>query len=554
MDPMAAKDRSREIDPSAPPAEPGPSSGSPWILRALFAGAVLLYAGSLFNQGFQVGDEGVALVDAWRVASGQVPHRDFFEIVPPGSFLPTAFLFWMFGPSVVAARSLAALYAVLLGWLVDGISCSLGARSATRAWILAFLVPFGVWYWPIPSHHWVATLCQLAAVLCLLKAAKDERGQALWAGLAGAASAYACFTLQDQGGYFLGLLGALFFPFLAAPLRRRRLLAAWATGGGTVAAAFALYLLPRVSPSVLWAQWVSFPASRYREIAGNRGGLLLGWEVVRSSLESGVFSKAPIYFISHVAAGLVLTALPFAACAALFLAYRRRWLPPGQAGLLSAAAGAALLCTVHRWALTNLVWAAPLLLPSVALAGGRAERAAGRWIRPAFQWGASCLAILWLLNAISFAYLCRPSQTLAVSGPAGTLRSHERIEAQALQETIAAIDRLVPRGGPLFCEGYTPLISFLSLRPNPTKFTILIYPTYNTEDQLGEVVASLRDRPDARVLLMLPLRLGDPLHRFVAENYRPVWRTAYAALFESPGAAGKDSPIEFGTRPTFRER
>ena len=49
-------------------------------------------------------DEGMILTGAMRVASGAIPHRDFYTNYGPGQFYVLAGIFWAFGPTVLVGR------------------------------------------------------------------------------------------------------------------------------------------------------------------------------------------------------------------------------------------------------------------------------------------------------------------------------------------------------------------------------------------------------------------------------------------------------------------
>jgi hypothetical protein len=49
-------------------------------------------------------DEGIVLVGADRVLQGHVLYRDFWSMYPPGQFYTLAFLFKLFGTSVLVER------------------------------------------------------------------------------------------------------------------------------------------------------------------------------------------------------------------------------------------------------------------------------------------------------------------------------------------------------------------------------------------------------------------------------------------------------------------
>jgi len=43
------------------------------------------------------GDQVLTVADYARIVSGQIPYRDFFEFLPPGSILTYGFLIKLFG-------------------------------------------------------------------------------------------------------------------------------------------------------------------------------------------------------------------------------------------------------------------------------------------------------------------------------------------------------------------------------------------------------------------------------------------------------------------------
>ncbi len=165
----------------------------------------------LFDQKFLLGDEGVALTSAWRISYGEIPDRDFFVIIPPFSFVPTALLFKFFGPSVLVGRLISIILAFGLIFILNLVLKKTAVDDYLRILSISLLIPFGVSYWPIPSHHW---WCDLFCLLCLYfflspfseEGVKEssENGRNLF--LSGIFCALAFFTLQDQGGYLLILL------------------------------------------------------------------------------------------------------------------------------------------------------------------------------------------------------------------------------------------------------------------------------------------------------------------------------------------------------------
>ena len=63
---------------------------------------VILFLG--MDRGIVLYDEGLMLVGAMRVAAGQVPHRDFYANYGPAQFYTLAWLFRLFGRSILTER------------------------------------------------------------------------------------------------------------------------------------------------------------------------------------------------------------------------------------------------------------------------------------------------------------------------------------------------------------------------------------------------------------------------------------------------------------------
>ncbi len=523
--------------------EAGASLGRPRGLAApLLFGAFALFglwfAWRTWDGGVDAGDEGIAAVDAWRLLRGEVPHADFFEIVPPVSFLPTALAFRLFGATVAAERGLSLLYALLLAVGCERLLARFTKDLTARALVVAFLVPFGVLNWPMPSHHWAATLLQVYALLALHAALRGPRPLA-WSAAAGALAGWAGLSLQDQGALFALLVPLLGFPWVAEAARRRRLLAGWLLGLASAAAPVLLWLLSRVPPGELLRQWVLFPASQYATV--NSSQFAFPWREIASALTGPGFREAPLVMAAYAVTQCFTTLLPPASlAAATALLLRRRGDELAEAGLLAGGALALVLTCLRRYMLTNLFWAAPVPLVLVAWA---ASAAAGPGRRPALRWlargGAWVVTAACLLAAFHFgAVSSSPARTVTVRGPAGALRFTDPYRGGQLQELLDAVEREVPPGAPLFCRGYIPLVNFLALRPNPTRYTFFV-PPYNTADQGAEWVRSLRRGGVVWGVSQTDRsRFLDGSGLYVVANYEPVWSNREFILWKARSAGG----------------
>src|SRR5688572_22776896 len=73
----------------------------PYIAVALLS---LLYCLPFMRLFLRSGDEGTFLLGALRITQGQVPFRDFFEVMAPGTFYWLALFFSLFGESWLTTR------------------------------------------------------------------------------------------------------------------------------------------------------------------------------------------------------------------------------------------------------------------------------------------------------------------------------------------------------------------------------------------------------------------------------------------------------------------
>jgi hypothetical protein len=137
-----------------------------------------------------------------RLAAGELPYRDYFQIVPPGTDLVYAALIRLFGlklwiPHVVMAvlaATTALLMTLITARIVRGWSIVLPALM-----LVGFLLPVA----GDATHHWFSTAIALAALLVMLDAkslGRIEPGRIAVAGFL--CGLTACFT-QTKGAALL---------------------------------------------------------------------------------------------------------------------------------------------------------------------------------------------------------------------------------------------------------------------------------------------------------------------------------------------------------------
>jgi hypothetical protein len=196
-----------------------------------------------------------------RIAAGQLPYRDYFQILPVGTDLTYAFLIKWFGFQLWIPNFVMACLIATAAILITLISLRIlrGSVVFLPGLLLAGLIL------PVAAdatHHWFSTIAVLAAVLVLMDGTTLPRVAAAGA-LCGLA---ACFT-QTKGALGLAALGL----YLAVGLRQRAPLATerWKAGFllcGGAAAVFALVNAYFIGAAG-FRQWlfcvVTYPARYY---------------------------------------------------------------------------------------------------------------------------------------------------------------------------------------------------------------------------------------------------------------------------------------------------
>jgi hypothetical protein len=254
---------------------------------AAAAGAALLLAGSVAIVAWQdtrVGalqDLSYVLNNAYRIAAGDVPYRDFTQPHPPLTFLVQAAIVRAFDSSYWHHEAYAALLSGLATLVAWAVCVRLLAGALPRPRLFAFviclpLIPLGIH--SLVPHPWYdadASFLSLLAVYALVGSAGPDASP-VWPALAGALTVLPAFAKQNIGlAAFAGLqVAALPLAFRRETRRRHVLFLA-----GTIAcAAVSLALIAHACGLHDYFYWtVAFAAER--RLAP--GLLLVGWDDVR---------------------------------------------------------------------------------------------------------------------------------------------------------------------------------------------------------------------------------------------------------------------------------
>lgn len=471
---------------------------------------VALYFTLFLTTSWRIGDEGSIVYGAQRVTNGEVPYRDFFEVMGPGSFYWLALWFKVLGTSWVTSR-LAVLATALASacaiYYMAARHCN--SRFAPFPAVLYAVVTIPLW--PGASHHLDSNLWALLAIAAVGGASQLSTRRAVIAGLFAGFSS----TIMPQKGVLIFAALMLSVALQRGSLRNwRRVLSRI----GWMASAFAA-----VGVSVLvffWSQGalddllyanVVWPATRYHSVnVMPYGHGLIEWFL--PSWSSVIRAVLP-WTLAVVAIGAVL--LPFAFIASLpvmglLLSACRAIAPRHPLGrelpLTYVLAGFALFVSeCHRPDIVHLIYGSPVLAVLVTLALAKMP---SRGVVIARRALVGCLALV----AMVLALIASMAQT-TVETRRGVVHMFDRDEALDFLQTHVAPDENV------FVYPYYPMYYFLANIRNPTRYSILMY-HINTEDQFNEVIDALH-RERVRFVLWDTFVAGENLTRWFPAYRHP---------------------------------
>jgi hypothetical protein len=458
--------------------EPGPISNhpnswarSPWSVYLAIGTLAALYQLPFVRVLLRIGDEGILVDGAHRVLHGQIPSRDFFEQMGPGSFYWLAAFFRIFGESIETSRGLLLLTGVALTLL--SLHCA-RRLSTSAALPVLFVTIVGIPVCPGTSHHWDGNLFALTAFATFLAWQHSRRPAALIA--TGVLTGVCCCILQQKG---ILMCGALVVTICL--LERRHcwrfisiLLISFALAPVAVCC---FYLSQGALGDLIYANFL-WPATHYEKV--NRVQYAFGfdfyWKTCYLACQS-LFGSLLAFLASVVITGpfLVVIALPGLLATAIAVLRRRAFSKVLTPFWLC---GAALwLSEMHRPDLGHLVFGC-------------------------FIW---FILLCALFGKVRFSHI--PAFLLALSLIVwGSLNLMSALQATTRIETrrgviygfkgdpaLAFLIAHTTRGEAAFVYPYSPIYYFLSGTENATRFNAFVY-GFNTPDQFGSAIESIESK------------------------------------------------------------
>ena len=472
--------------------------------------AAALYFMLFLTTSWRVGDEGSIVYGAQRVAEGEVPYRDFFEVMGPGSFYWLALWFKVLGISWITSR-LAVLATALASACAIYYMAARHCNSKFALFPAALYSVVTIPLWPAANHHFDSNLWALLAIATFVGDSQPSSRRAAMAGLFAGVSS----TIMPHKGAVV--LAALMFSAviqIEEPRNWRRALPrlAWmvAAFAALGVAVLVCFWAQGALDDLLYAN-VVWPATQYHSVnvVPYAHGLielfLPGWSVV-------IRAVLP-WTLAGVAIAAALTPFAFIASLpviALLLSVFRMFTPKHtlwrDLPWTYAFAGFALFASeCHRRDMMHLIYGSPVLALLVSLMLGKMQSQPILIARRALV---GCLAVV----AAVLALIATGSRT-TVETRRGVVHMFGRDEALNFLQAHVAADENV------FVYPYYPMYYFLANLRNPTRYSILMY-HINTGEQFNEVIDALQ-RERVRFVLWDTFVAGENLTRWFPGYQHP---------------------------------
>ena len=218
-----------------------------------------------FNRATNLLDEGSTAAQALRIVNGEVIYRDFFTVVTPGSYYTVAWLFEIFGATLMVLRwtALATGVAIVL------ITLTVARRVMVWPFAAAAALLTTVWGWFLVTPNFYsleAALLSLIALGCYVYGAPASR----WLVAAGIAAGLTAMVKQNVGAYTAaGLFITIWVSRIlddAADLRGRlKMSGQFIAGIGLVVVPTMVFLIAKGAGSYLYESWLYYPIVKYTE-------------------------------------------------------------------------------------------------------------------------------------------------------------------------------------------------------------------------------------------------------------------------------------------------
>ena len=433
-------------------------------------------------------DEGIILQGAQRILGGEVLYRDFFSFFTPGSYYLVAFLFKLFGSSILVARTTLVFFGAAYSattYLLARRVCSRASAALVASLVTVTTLPFRF----LVLHNWDSTLWACLALYCILRLLESPHFK--WAFAAGSFASLTFIFEQSKGfGLCLGIGVAL----LAIMMDQQKpALTGAQLGGLAIGLAWPVlltlfYFSTRHALSPMLADWV-WPLQHYS--GANR--VPYGYQNWTDSVRHGLFGagSAGMRLIKFVVISpcFLVPVLPLIAVG-LFIYWivqmRSQRVSKAKCSyyvLISGALSGLLLSVVAvRPDIIHFIYLQPLVVLVLAwiVDGSDIPGRTFKRVRPFLN---TCVVI-------AFAAFAVPLLLRAVTTPY-TLETRRGLVALPAKDTVIEyVQAQVPLGETILVYPYLPLYYYLTTTYSPTRYEYF-QPGMNTKQQSREVLSQL---------------------------------------------------------------
>jgi hypothetical protein len=218
-----------------------------------------------FNRNTNLLDEGSTAAQALRVVNGELIYRDFFTVVTPGSYYTVAWLFQIFGPSLMVLRWAA----LVTGLLILLSTLTVGRRVMVWPFAAAAGLLTTVWGWFLVTPNFYsleAALLSMVALACYVYGAPSWR----WMIAAGVAAGLTAMVKQNVGAYtaaglFITIWASRLFDDIPDWRGRLKMSGQLIAGIAIVVVPTLLLLIASGAGAYLYESWVYYPVVKYTE-------------------------------------------------------------------------------------------------------------------------------------------------------------------------------------------------------------------------------------------------------------------------------------------------
>jgi hypothetical protein len=390
---------------------------------------------------------------------GRRLYADFFEFIPPGSYLITAAWFGVAGASIESARALAMLVIVGIASFAF-LACRQASRNAPLSAALAIAwVMTSQWHWMQVSHHWFASLFSMIAAWAALASLERVRPHSLqWPSIAGLAAGTATVIMQTCGAWITLAAGTAFISLH----RNRSELVAYLLAIALAPVCVLAFLVKQEALAAAFDDVIRFAVTSYASIQG-----------VPFGYGTSIFDY-PLKYVFPLTASLLL---------AVIIRDRRERLLDPRLRLCAALALAGFLGCFPRPDIAHIGFCAPLTLPLFALVATRLFQPLRTVVRYTIIVASAGLFSPAVVSFASIAFTAYHAQTVP------TARGNVAfLFAKGLPELVLRIAEIPPHAG-FFFYPYMPMLPFLVAREHVSKYDVFV-PGYTTQAQYEEACLS----------------------------------------------------------------